>query len=189
MNILIVYAHPNPDSLNGAILSKVKESIHSKHAVQVIDLYKENFNPCLYFDAENTRRDLKNDPEVGDYRAQLVWAEHVIFIFPIWWSGMPAILKGFIDRVFTKGFAYSYKGLKPVGHLRNRTAWVITTDDTPKIYTQLFQHDYGKVLQKQVLQMCGFKKVHRFSLPFVRQTNQTKREAFLNKVMSLSKIL
>jgi len=58
---------------------------------------------------ENSGIDLHKDPEMAKYRDLITWADHLIFIFPIWWSGMPAILKGFIDRVFAADFAYSYK--------------------------------------------------------------------------------
>ena len=108
MNILIIYAHPNHQSFNGAILQQVKTHLNPKHQVQILDLYAEKFDPLLRFDEDQLRRDLDKDPEMEKYRQLISWADHLIWIFPIWWGGMPAILKGFIDRVFASGFAYSY---------------------------------------------------------------------------------
>ncbi len=100
MKILIIYAHPNHNSFNGAILKQVQANLDRNHEVTLLDLYAEKFNPVLSFDEDHRRRDLEKDPETQTYRELITWADHLIFIFPIWWSGMPAILKGFIDRVF-----------------------------------------------------------------------------------------
>ena len=62
----------------------------------------------MRFDDTHKRRDLSTVPDMEKYRNLITWADQIIFIYPIWWSGMPAMLKGFIDRVFTAGFAYSY---------------------------------------------------------------------------------
>ena len=91
MNILIIYAHPNCKSFNNAILKQVESSISSTHKIKTIDLYKENFDPVLKFDEENKRRDLAKSPETLKYRDMIKEADKLIFIFPIWWSGMPAI--------------------------------------------------------------------------------------------------
>lgn len=93
-HILIIYAHPNHDSFNGAILKTIRENISSDHQVKLLDLYAENFDPVLRFDKEKKRRDLDKDPETASYRKDITWADKLIFIYPIWWSGMPAILKG-----------------------------------------------------------------------------------------------
>ena len=109
MKTLIIYTHPSPTGFNAAILKEVQSNLSTKHEVKTLDLYAENFDPILRFDQEHRRRDLHKDPEMAKYRDLITWADHLIFIFPIWWSGMPAILKGFIDRVFAADFAYSYK--------------------------------------------------------------------------------
>lgn len=109
MKILIIYTHPNHQSFNGAILKQVQNNLSKTHTVKTLDLYAEQFDPVLQFDENHRRRDLDKVAEMEQYRDLVTWADHLIFIFPIWWSGMPAILKGFIDRVFVSGFAYSYK--------------------------------------------------------------------------------
>ena len=106
MKILMIYAHPNDKSYNASILETVKENLSPKQELRILDLYKGQFDPVLRFDATHRRRDLANDVAMKHYRDLLVWADQLIFIFPTWWSGMPAILKGFIERVFVAGFAY-----------------------------------------------------------------------------------
>lgn len=187
MKVLIIYTYPDPTGFNSAILKQVQASIDKGHEMKVIDLYGESFDPVLRFDRHHKRRDLKDDPAMKPYRNDLLWADHVIFIYPIWWGGMPAILKGFIDRVFAKGFAYDYKGLIPVGYFKDKQATLITTDDTPWFYGRFFQEDYGRVMKKQVLKMSGFQKVYHLRLSFLRHTSEVKRQAMLEKVARISK--
>lgn len=182
MNILIVYAYPNHDSLNAAVLKTVQKNLSSKHTVKTLDLYAENFNPVLRFDEEHLRRDLEKDPEMEVYRDLITWADQLIFIFPIWWGGMPAILKGFIDRVFAKGFAYSYQGTTPVAHLTGKTAWIITTHDTPKLIAKLFVQDYGRILKNQVLGMCGIKPVKHTQINHVKGMTESQIQKELDKI-------
>lgn len=182
MNILIVYAHPNKNSYNNDILNSLVRNVSHKHDLKILDLYEKNFDPVLYFDDKRKRRDLQNDPSTQSYRDDIIWANHLIFIFPIWWGGMPAILKGFIDRVFVKGFAYEYKRIFPVALLPNKTATILITHDTPNLYAKFFQQDYGKVLDKQILKMCGIKTVKKITLPFIRNSSEAKRIDFLNRI-------
>ena len=133
MKILIIYTYPNHESLNGNILDSFQQNISSKHAVRILDLYQENFNPVLYFDKEHRRRDLQYSVETKSYREAITWSDHIVFLFPIWWCGMPAILKGFIDRVFAQNFAFSYPNKKtnPNKLFKGKTAAIIVTHDTP----------------------------------------------------------
>jgi len=123
MKVFIVFAHPEPQSLNGALLRTTVEELESQgHEVQVSDLYamkwksqvdREDF-PHLapdkrfrveYASAEATAADTLTD-DVKREQEKLLWADVVIFQFPLWWLGMPAILKGWFDRVYSYGFAY-----------------------------------------------------------------------------------
>ena len=186
MNILIIYAHPYCKSFNHAILKQVESSIPSIHKVKTIDLYKENFDPVLKFDEENKRRDLSKNPETSKYRDMIKEADKLIFIFPIWWSGMPAVLKGFIDRVFVSGFAYSYKKIGLEGHLKGKSAWIITTMNAPAIILPFF-NDYGKVLKNQILKQCGITPAKLTTLTQVESATLEKRNLYLQKISSIAK--
>ncbi|HKL86722.1 MAG TPA: NAD(P)H-dependent oxidoreductase [Treponemataceae bacterium] len=164
MNYLVIYAHPNMNSLNHSVLEETLKLLNSKEnaEVQVIDLYGENFDPRLNFDASHPRRDMKTREETEKYRNSILWANHIVFIYPIWWGRAPAILLGFIDKIFVSGFAYHHPptALLPQGLLKGKTATVITTQKGPAFITRLvFKDSHRRVMKKQVLQFCGIKKV------------------------------
>ena len=181
MNILIIYAHPNPKSFNAAILKQVQDNLLKSYHITTLDLYAEGFDPVFKFDEVNKRRDLAQVSDMKKYRDLISEANHLIFIFPIWWGGMPAILKGFIDRVFAAGFAYSYKKTGLSGHLNGKSAWIITTHNTPAPFLPFVQ-DYGKVLKNQILKSCGITPVKLTELTPVEKITDEKRGQLLEKV-------
>ena len=190
MKVYIILACPNKAGLCYAAFESLKKGLQAAgHEIKTTDLYAENFNPVLVFNEQKHRRDLQYAPEMQSYRDAIRWAEHLVFVFPIWWSGMPAILKGFIDRVFAKGFAYEYKGGGATmnGLLKNKTAWIVHTQDAPTIvrFVPFLVHDYGLVLKKQVLLACGFKKVRRFPVFSVSKSSPEKRRKWLQKLYDL----
>ncbi|WJE52354.1 NAD(P)H-dependent oxidoreductase [Bacillus cereus] len=109
MKHLIVYAHPNPQSFNHAILETVKAEQEGKdHEVRVRDLYELNFNPVLSASDFVSFSQGKTPANIQEEQEHITWADSIIFIYPVWWAGLPAILKGYVDRVFSHGFAYTY---------------------------------------------------------------------------------
>ncbi|WP_334042909.1 NAD(P)H-dependent oxidoreductase [Burkholderia ambifaria] len=123
MNVLIVYAHPEPRSLNGALRDFAVEHLEAAgHAVQVTDLYAMNWKAAFdAHDVTDRAPDARFDPALDSKRAfetgtqrddiareqdKLKWADAVILQFPLWWFSMPAIMKGWVERVYAYGFAY-----------------------------------------------------------------------------------
>lgn len=191
MNVLIVYTHPNQTSFNYAILQHVQRGLREAgHNIEVIDLYQENFDPVLRFDSERKRRDLYLDPETEKYRKLIKKANHIIFIYPIWWYSLPAILKGFIDRVFVLDFAYTYEGNIPKGLLKNKTAWLIYTIDSPKWYISIFRFNIEWItMKKAILKFCGFGKVERLMFSSLKKSDEQKREKWLDYLFKRAKNL
>ena len=187
MKTLIIYAHPNEKSYNASILETVKENLSFKHELRVLDLYKEQFDPILRFDTTHKRRDLVHDVAMKGYRDSITWADQLIFIFPIWWSGMPAILKGFIERVFVAGFAYENTPRGLDGKLTGK-AWIITTHNTPKIILPLVQ-DYTRVLKSQILKPCGIKPVKVTQVSRIEYMSDHKRKEELKKIAKITRTL
>lgn len=105
-NYLIVYSNPDEKSFSYCIKEKIREYLCSKgQNVQIRDLYKMNFNPLLTdIEIEDFERGVYSY-DILEEQAFIKWADVVIFVFPIWW-GIPAMLKGYIDKVFSYGFAY-----------------------------------------------------------------------------------
>lgn len=180
MNILMITAHPNPHSLTTEISKQVQNSIDTSHNLKVLNLYQEQFDPVLKFDDQHLRRDLAFDPETARYRDLVAWADQFIFIFPIWWGGMPAILKGFIDRVFVAGFAYHYTKTGLKGHL-NAKAWIIMTHNTPSFLVP-FTQDYGKVLKGQILKPCGIAPVRVTQIASAEKLSDQRYQKVMKKI-------
>lgn len=128
MRHLIIYAHPNKNSLNHHLLNTVLESLQSEnHEIVVRDLYQINFNPVLSPEDMQGQRMGKVSDDVQCEQDHISRAEHITFIYPIWWTGMPAIMKGYIDRVFSYGFAYRYDQGIQKGLLTGKQAVIINT--------------------------------------------------------------
>ena len=105
MNILIVYAHPDPASLNGALKDyAVAHLRRAGHAVQVSDLYAMDWKATL--EASEIPAGSRQNGDVLREQDKLRWADVVIFQFPLWWFSMPAIMKGWVERVYSYGFGY-----------------------------------------------------------------------------------
>ncbi|PEI91218.1 NADPH dehydrogenase [Bacillus pseudomycoides] len=191
MNVLIIYAHPNPSSFNASILEHVQKGLQkTNHFVTLLDLYKEQFNPVLIFNEDKRRRDLVYEEEIEKYRTLVKEADSFIFIYPIWWWGMPAILKGFIDRVFVAGFAYKYEGVIPKGLLTRKTAWVINTLDSPLWYVALLYRSADWVIMKKgILRFCGIRQIKRSVFQSVKTSKAAKREKWLMEIHQKAKNL
>lgn len=121
MKTLIIYAHPYDKSFNHAIFTKVQQILKArKEEFSAIDLYWDNFNPA--YDARELslfKAGKTSDPNVKKYQKLLKEANRLIFIFPVWWNDTPAIIKGFIDKVMKKQFAYNVGATGVIGHLKN----------------------------------------------------------------------
>jgi NAD(P)H dehydrogenase (quinone) len=128
MKNLIVYAHPNSGSLNHFFKQTVLESLQeSGEAIAVRDLNEINFNPVLSLDDMNGQRMGKVADDVKTEQDFITWADRIVFIYPIWWTGMPAIMKGYIDRVFSYGFAYRYEKGVQKGLLSGKKTIIINS--------------------------------------------------------------
>lgn len=184
MNTLIIYAHPNPKSFNHAVLEQVKQGLKdSNRSFEVIDLYRDNFNPVLVYNEQIRRSDLANDVETAHYRELVKQADHLIFIYPVWWYGLPAMLKGFIDRVFVSGFAYTSKGKRPQGLFAGKSAWAVYTIDSPSWFVKLFRRNMEwKVFKEAILNYCGVKRVKRTMMAGVKNSNPAGRQKWLELI-------
>lgn len=109
MKNLIIYTHPNPASLNHFFKQTIVESLEKTgQEIVVRDLNEINFNPVLSLEDMHGQRIGQVGEDVKTEQDFISWADRIVFIYPIWWTGMPAIMKGYIDRVFSYGFAYRY---------------------------------------------------------------------------------
>ncbi len=135
MKHLIIYAHPNPASLSHAYVEALEATWKAKgHSVEVRDLYALNFNPVLGVADFKAIQSGTVLPEIAVEQKYIAEADVITFVYPIWWVGLPAIVKGYIDRVFLNGFAYKYTETGPVGLLNTKKVLVFNNMGTPNMY-------------------------------------------------------
>ncbi|MNW59867.1 FMN-dependent NADH-azoreductase 1 [compost metagenome] len=186
MNLLIIYTHPNHQSLSYAFLQEVIKGSHDNakiKEVQVLDLYKESFNPVLVFNEHKRRRDMHIDPDLAKYREQLLWADKIALVYPIWWGRPPAMLMGYIDQLFSSGFAYKDTGkILPEGLLKGKSVVCISSMKGPTHYPLLWLNNAHKVLMRKALfGYVGIKKVKFFEFGNMESPKGRHQEK-LNKV-------
>lgn len=159
MKHLIIYAHPSTGSLNAQLKDTLKAHLEQhRHEVIIRDLYAINFNPVLTLaDIESQRQGLVAE-DIAEEQQFVSWADRITFIHPIWWTGLPAIVKGYIDRVFSYGFAYRYdKGVQK-GLLKGKEAVIINTHGKSKAQYEAMGMDKALSLTSDtgIYTYCGF---------------------------------
>lgn len=200
MNILVINGHSDKKSFSAAIFNKVIDNLdNEKHEIETLNLAEMKFDPVLRF---GYRERMVEDAEITRSQELIQWADHLIFIYPIWWSSMPSLMKGWIDRVFTPGVAYSsnHKGIFILNFitgrqfkklLKGKTADIITTSQGPSWWYKIFSgiisvpDSYGiVVLKNAVLNHCGIKTRKVMNLGDMNREPNTLevRERFLEKV-------
>lgn len=154
MNILYVYAHPNPSSFNGMLKQHALNLFTQlKLDIQISDLYAEHFKAIAdwkdfksneaginsqYFLAQQAAYKTKTlSIDIHSELTKIAWAKHIIFQFPLWWFSTPAILKGWLDRVLVKGFAYDAGKIFNDGLLKGKTASLVVTTQSPESAYQI----------------------------------------------------
>ncbi|VVQ25163.1 hypothetical protein PS934_05860 [Pseudomonas fluorescens] len=156
--ILVILGHPSSNSFCAALAERYALSaVRAGHEVRQLFLGSMDFDPVLregYQQVQPLEADLRNA------QADILWAEQLTLVYPIWWGGVPALLKGFFDRVFLPGFAFKYRQGKafPDKLLRGRTAHLLVTMDTPPWYYRWIYRMPGlHQVRKTTLEFCGIK--------------------------------
>jgi putative NADPH-quinone reductase len=185
--ILIINGHPDKDSLSYAIASAYEKGAATNGA----EIKRINIGE-LYFDLNlkfGYKKDMELEPDLKDSMEKLKWAEHFVFIYPLWWGSYPAIMKGFIDRVFLPDIAFSYdKNNKKELLLQNKSARIIVTMEQPAWYYKFICHTPSiNQLKTSTLNFCGIKTKRVKSTIFgsVLSTSQQKREQWLLYITKL----
>lgn len=189
MKVVIVFNHPYDGSYCNSILQSVKNGIaKGNHEVDLIHLDKDNFNPIMTSaDLKAFRDKAPVDPKVREYDDRIKDANHLVFIFPIWWELMPALMKGFVDKVIFPGVAYDYKDasntfMKPLW-TKLKGVTVITTMNTPGwAYWLIFGNAIKKAMLMGTFWKMGYKKRKWISLNQVKMVTREKREKWLKQI-------
>jgi NAD(P)H dehydrogenase (quinone) len=186
MRILLLYAHPNPDSFTGALCRSASAAlVRAGHEVDVCDLYAEGFDPVLSREERHAYLDVpENRTSVESYVRRIEQAEGLVLVHPVWNFGYPAILKGFLDRVFLPGVSFRLvDGLTTPTLTHIRVLATITTYGSTR-WRAFLMGDPPRKLAKRMLRVLvapGAKSRYLALHDMNRQT-QEGRKAFLIKV-------
>lgn len=190
MKILLVLGHPDRESFNHALAKAVQDALlEDRHEVVFHDLYAEGFEAAL--PREEIPRNGKVDAEILNHCRDLEQAEGIVVIHPNWWGAPPALVKGWIDRVFRPDVAYRFEegdggeGV-PVGLLQAKTAVVLNTSNTgEKRESEIFGDPLQSIWQHCVFGLCGTIDVRRRTFSIVCTSTAEQRAKWLEEARQL----
>jgi NAD(P)H dehydrogenase (quinone) len=187
MKISLILAHPNPESFNHAIARSILHVLlKHNHEVFYHDLYAENFDPRLPYEELNELPKLL--PKLKIYCDELVVSDGIIIVHPNWWGQPPAILKGWVDRIFRADIAYKFQeGDKgegiPIGLLKAKVALVFNTSNTPtEREEKIFGDPLENLWKKCIFELCGIKVFYRKMFRTTVTSTLDQRRSWLKEV-------
>jgi NAD(P)H dehydrogenase (quinone) len=186
--VLIIQGHPDKESYCYALAGAYQYAAQKAGAeVKVINTGELDFNPNLSF---GYRKRTQLEPCLEEAQTGILWADHIVMVFPVWWGMVPAVLKGFLDRVFLPGFAFQKRPNSVWWDklLTGKTARIITTMDQPGWY---YYFIYGRpstnAIKKLTLEFCGISPVKVTTIGPLRLSKDSFRKKYLQKVEALGR--
>ncbi len=187
--IALIIGHPDKESYNFALAEAYKKGVKaSGFEIQEIIIRELEFNPNLQY---GYRKRTELEPDLLNSQKILKWADHLVFVYPIWWSSMPAIMKGFIDRILLSGYAFKKRenSLLSDKLLTGKTARLICTlDQPPWFYRLVYGRPSYKAMNNGTLNYIGVKKVACTSIGPIRLSKEKFRLKYLKKVEKLGRL-
>ena len=185
--VAVIVGHPAADSWCGALADSYAAAARAGgHEVRMVHLAQLDFDPSLH---EGYRQIQALEPDLLAAQATVAWAEHVVIAYPIWWGSVPALLKGFLDRILLPGFAFKYRPGKafPEQLLRGRSAQLLVSMDTPPWYFRWVYRMPGIVqLKKTTLEFCGIAPVKVAAFGPLIASSPAQRASWLVKAARLA---
>ena len=182
--ILLIDGHPDETRLTSALMSAYSRGAEEAgYQVSQIVIRELAFEPNLKFGYQQR---LELEPDLLAAIDAIKACDHMVWVHPVWWGGLPTLLKGFIDRTFLPSFMFDYNeaklgGMGWDGYLEGKTARIIATMDTPKIlYRLLYSAPSVNQLKKTTLEFCGVKPVKVTQFAPVKGSTQEKRKSWIN---------
>ena len=189
MRILILNAHPDEGSLCDAVTAAYLKGVNSAgHENRVVALRELQFDLVLRGGYHSSK---PLEPDLLEQQELISWCQHLVVVSPNWWWSAPALLKGYVDRVFLPGFAMRYKARFPyvIPLLKGRSARVLYTQNSPRLAGWFFRGDLlWRWISGAVLGHCGFHPVRRHAIYRAKDTSSTQRLRFLESVENLGRL-
>jgi len=184
--ILIVNGHPDAESYNFALAAAYKKGALAAGAeVQEINIRELTFSPNLEY---GYRKCTELEPDLLKAQEQLKWAEHIVWVYPVWWGSVPAIMKGFLDRVLLPGFAFKKRdgSIWWDKFMTGKSARIICTLDQPGWFYRLVNgRPSDHAMKKLVCGFVGIKPVRTTTVAPMRLSSDAFRAKWLRKVEAL----
>ena len=184
--IMLLVANPVKSSLSYACADTYEKSARDSGAeVRRFNIDEMEFDPTLHQGYEVIQ---ELEPDLIAFRDAISWADHLVFVYPNWWSTMPAKMKGLFDRSFLPGFAFKFEDgvFKPL--LRGKTGRVINiVGSVHPLLLWFIMGSYTNELSKGVLRACGVKPVRTTSFGATRNASEQKRAAWLKRVNAMAR--
>jgi len=188
MNILVINGHPDSESYVRALTQSYIDGARSSGAeVEVIHIGELSFNPNLQY---GYRKRTELEPDLLDAQEKMKWADHLVWLYPVWWGSYPAIMKGFLDRVLLPGFAFK----KRAGsvwwdkYFTGKTARIISTLDQPSWYYRWINGQPSNIAIKRLtMNFIGVQKTRITTIGPLRLSTEDFRKKWLDKVYQLGK--
>jgi len=188
--VLIINGHPDKQSFCSALASNYKLGAEQSRAkCDVVNLIDLDFDPILKY---GYRKRTELEPDLVRVWNLIKEADHLVFVYPIWWGTQPALLKGFIDRLFLPNFAFRYRENSMFWDklLKGKSARLIVTMDTPKWYYLFFYRSPGhNAMKKGTLNFCGVHPVKITTFTPLKNSTIEKRMKWLEQISRLGKQL
>ena len=185
--IFILLGHPDRDTFNGTLASEYeKGAMDVGHEVRRMNVGEMQFDPILH-QGYKTVQEL--EPDLAAFQENIKWCEHLVVLYPSWWSTMPAILKGLFDRTWLPGFAFHFThgGNFWKKLLKGKSATMIVTSNTMPLLQRLMFGDTTNELKKGILGFAGFSPVRVYKFGYLTHFGIWRRQRIQRKVYNLGK--
>ena len=186
--VLVILGHPRANSFCGVLADHYAKAVTDAGAeVRRIDIGALDFDPLGVKGEDHAP---PPEADILSVQEKIRWADHLVFVYPIWWGTVPALMKGFLERTFASGFAIDFPDRPPyyAPLLKGRSARLITTMNTPPlIYRWLLRAPGHNVMKRTVLELCGIRPVKVTAFGPIKGSSQAKRERWIATVESLGR--
>lgn len=184
--ILIINGHPDKESYCFALAAAYKKGALSSGAeTKEINIRDLQFNPNLKF---GYRKRTNLEPDLLESQEKLKWADHLVWVYPVWWGSVPAIMKGFLDRILLPGFAFKKRegSVWWDKYFTGKTARIICTMDQPTWYYKIINSAPSHhAMKKLTMKFIGVKSVRITSIGPIRLSKDSFRNKWLQKIQHL----
>lgn len=185
--ILIIDAHPDAESLVSFFCKKYEQAAKQNHEVEKITIRDLNFDPILHY---GYRKAQDMEPDLLLAQEKIKSCQHLVLFTPNWWGSLPALAKGFFERVFIRDFSHRFNPKKKMAEklLIGRSASVVYTQSSPKFYTRFFIGDpFWKCLKNSILTYVGFENVKRCYIEKAKNIEPERFRQILNDLEKMGK--